>query len=559
MAAPLVLHVVRDLIANAIQQARSEGVLQLETMPEIQVEHPANPQHGDFASSLPLRLARATRINPLELAESLVRYIPPCEQVDRVSAAPPGFINFYLRDRWVQEQVEEVRQAGGEYGDVDLGGQKPVMVEYVSVNPTGPVHVGHTRGAVLGSALGNVLKAAGYQVTQEYYVNDAGNQMNVFYASVYARYQEALGQPAEMPANGYVGEYISDLAKEIAASEGTRFLGMDKEQALKEIGDIAREKMIALIRDDLAQIGVAFDNWFSERSLFQQGEYEQALQLLQDKEYLSKRDNALWFNSSQLGDERDNVVVRSSGEPTYFASDIAYHYNKFAVRGFDSVVDIWGADHQGHVPRMKSAVAALGIAPERLTILISQMVTLKRGTEVVRASKRTGDFVTLRELTDEVGADACRYFFLARTPSTQMEFDLELAKEESSENPVYYVQYAHARNAGILALARTRNIDWSSGDVSLLSHPSELSLIRTMIRFPELVEHMARTLEPHQLPHYTMELATAFHWFYENCRVISAREEDNDLTLARLKLVESAQIVFRRALEMMGMNAPERM
>ena len=559
MAAPLVLNVVKDLIAHAVQQARSEGTLQLETMPEIQVERPANPQHGDFATSLPLRLARATRINPIELAESLVLHIPPCEQVDRVAAAPPGFINFYLRDRWVQEQVEEVRQAGLEYGNVDLGQQKPVMVEYVSVNPTGPVHVGHTRGAVLGSALGNVLKAAGYQVTQEYYVNDAGNQMNAFYASVYARYQEAMQQPAEMPANGYVGEYISDLAKEIAASEGTRFLGMDREQALKEIGDIAREKMIDLIRDDLAQIGVIFDNWFSERSLFQQGEYEHALQLLRDKEYLSNRDNALWFNSSQLGDDRDNVVVRSSGEPTYFASDIAYHYNKFVVREFDSVVDIWGADHQGHVPRMKSAVAALGIAPERLTILISQMVTLKRGTEVVRASKRTGDFVTLRELTDEVGPDACRYFFLARTPSTQMEFDLELAKEESSENPVYYVQYAHARNAGILNLARTQNIDWSGGDVSLLTHPSELSLVRTMIRFPALVEHMARTLEPHQLPHYTMELATAFHWFYENCRVISSREEDNDLTMARLKLVESAQIVFHRALDMMGMSAPERM
>ncbi len=559
MAASLVLHVVRDLIANAVRQARSEGALQLETMPEIQVEHPANPEHGDFATSLPLRLARATRINPLELAESLVRYIPPSEQVERVAAAPPGFINFYLQDRWLQEQVEEVRRAGNDYGNVDVGRQKPVMVEYVSVNPTGPVHVGHTRGAVLGSALGNVLKAAGYDVTQEYYVNDAGNQMNAFYASVYARYLEALDQPAEMPANGYVGEYISDLAGEIADSEGTRFLGIDREQALKEIGDIAREKMIDLIRDDLGQIGVTFDNWFSERSLFQQGEYEQALQLLRDKEYLSTRDNALWFNSSQLGDDRDNVVVRSSGEPTYFASDIAYHYNKFVVREFDTVVDIWGADHQGHVPRMKSAVAALGIAPERLTILISQMVTLKRGREVVRASKRTGDFVTLRELTDEVGADACRYFFLARTPSTQMEFDLDLAKEESSENPVYYVQYAHARNAGILSLARTRDIDWSGGDVALLAHPSELSLIRTIIRFPELVEHMARTLEPHQLPHYTMELATAFHWFYENCRVISAREEDNDLTLARLKLVESAQIVFRRALEMMGMNAPERM
>ena len=362
-----------------------------------------------------------------------------------------------------------------------------------------------------------------------------------------------------MPANGYAGEYIADLAEEIAESEGTRFIGMDEEQALREMGDIAREKMIDLIRDDLTQIGVGFDNWFSERTLFDQGDYDRALQVLKDKEFLSERENALWFNSTQLGDDKDNVVIRSSGEPTYFASDIAYHYNKFVVREFQSVVDIWGADHQGHVPRMKSAVAALGIEPERLTVLISQMVTLKRGDEVVRASKRTGDFVTLRELTDEVGADACRYFFLARTPSTQMEFDLELAKQESSENPVYYVQYGHARIASILNSAREQNIDWSAGDVSLLTHPSELSLIRTMLRLPELVEQMARALEPHQLPHYTMELATAFHWFYENCRVISSHEEDAQMNLARLKLVESAQIVFRRSLELMGMSAPERM
>ncbi len=559
MATPMVLHTVRELVSQAVQQAQNDGLLQLETTPEIQIERPGKLENGDFATSLPLRLARATRINPLQLAESLVQLIPACDEIEKVVAAHPGFINFYLKDSWVQKQLEEVRRAGNDYGTGDLGQGQKMMVEYVSVNPTGPVHVGHARGAVLGSALANILSAAGYRVTQEYYVNDAGTQMQAFYGSVYARYLQSLGQEAAMPANGYAGEYIADLAEEIAESEGTRFIGMDEAQALREMGDIAREKMIDLIRDDLTQIGVGFDNWFSERTLFDQGDYDRALQVLKDKEFLSERENAVWFNSTQLGDDKDNVVIRSSGEPTYFASDIAYHYNKFVVREFQSVVDIWGADHQGHVPRMKSAVAALGIKPERLTVLISQMVTLKRGDEVVRASKRTGDFVTLRELTDEVGADACRYFFLARTPSTQMEFDLELAKQESSENPVYYVQYGHARIASILNSAREQNIDWSAGDVSLLTHPSELSLIRTMLRLPELVEQMARALEPHQLPHYTMELATAFHWFYENCRVISSHEEDAQMNLARLKLVESAQIVFRRSLELMGMSAPERM
>jgi len=559
MATPMVLHTVRELVSQAVQQAQKDGLLKLETTPEIQIERPGKLENGDFATSLPLRLARATRINPLQLAESLVQLIPVCDEIEKVVAAHPGFINFYLNDSWVQKQVEEVRRAGNDYGSGDLGQGQKMMVEYVSVNPTGPVHVGHARGAVLGSALANILSAAGYRVTQEYYVNDAGTQMEAFYGSVYARYLQSLGQESEMPANGYAGEYIADLAEEIAESEGTRFIGMDEAQALREMGDIAREKMIDLIRDDLTQIGVGFDNWFSERTLFDQGDYDLALQVLKDKKFLSERENALWFNSTQLGDDKDNVVIRSSGEPTYFASDIAYHYNKFVVREFQSVVDIWGADHQGHVPRMKSAVAALGIEQERLTVLISQMVTLKRGDEVVRASKRTGDFVTLRELTDEVGADACRYFFLARTPSTQMEFDLELAKQESSENPVYYVQYGHARIASILNSAREQNIDWSAGDVNLLTHPSELSLIRTMLRLPELVEQMARALEPHQLPHYTMELATAFHWFYENCRVISSHEEDSQMNLARLKLVESAQIVFRRSLELMGMSAPERM
>ena len=550
---------IRHLVSQAVEAARKDGLLSLETTPDIQVEHPGNPDHGDFATNLPLRLARATRLKPLDLAQELVKRIPESEPVGSVETAAPGFINFRLKEGWLQRQVELVREAGDAFGNVDYGNNRQIMVEFVSVNPTGPVHVGHTRGAVLGSALANVLEAAGFRVTREYYVNDAGSQMDAFYRSVLARYLQSHGKDAPMPPNGYMGDYISDLAQEIADAEGDRFLLEPDDEAVKSIGDLGREKMVGLIREDLGKIGVEFDVWFSERSLYADGEYDRALETLREKGFLSSREEALWFNSTMLGDEKDNVVVRSSGEPTYFASDIAYHYNKFVGRRYDSVVNIWGADHQGHVPRMKAAVEGLGVDPDRLTILIAQMVTLKRGTDVVRASKRTGDFVTLRELADEVGSDACRYFFLARTPSTQMEFDLELAKKESSENPVYYVQYAHARNAGILSLARERNIDWSKGDVGLLSDPSELALIRAMLRLPELVQQMARTLEPHHLPHFTMELAQAFHGFYENCRVISANPEDADVSLARLKLVESAQIVFRRSLELMGMSAPERM
>ncbi len=554
MPAPLLIETIQHIVAQALEAARQEGVLRLETIPEIQVERPGNSDHGDFATNLPLKLARATRINPLELAQSLAAHIATGDVIDRVEAAQPGFINFYLNESWLQQQVETVLQAGNQFGNTESGRGQKMMVEFVSVNPTGPVHVGHTRGAVLGSALANIMEAAGYDVTREYYVNDAGNQMQLFYRSVLAAYKKTLGHEAEMPEKGYEGEYIFDLAKEIADSEGTRFIDQDDEQALKEIGDIGRERMVATIKEDLFEIGVEFDNWFSERTLFTGGEYATALGLLQDNDYLSERDGATWFNSTMLGDDKDNVVVRSNGDPTYFASDIAYHYNKFVKRGYDTVVDIWGADHQGHVPRMKSAVEALGIDRDRLTVLISQLVTLGE-----RMSKRKGNFVTLKELVDEVGVDACRFFFLARTPSTQMDFDLELAKKESSENPVYYVQYAHARNASILSLAKERNIDWSEGDVGLLTHPAEMELIRAMLKLPELVDQMAKALEPHHLPHYATELANSFHNFYENCRVVSSNEGDDAMTAARLKLVESAQIVFHRALDLMGMSAPDRM
>ena len=556
---------LKDTIANALkaalERAQREGVISLAAVPDIEVERPNNPEHGDFATNLPLRLARAARANPLRLAEQIAERVDTGPEIAAVTPAPPGFINFRLSQEWLQKQVETVRAAGDAFGNAGAGAGagRRVMVEFVSVNPTGPVHVGHTRGAVLGSALANALEAAGYAVTREYYINDAGSQMEAFYRSVWARYQQALGQDAGMPENGYQGDYIAGIAGEIIANHGDAYLRMSDQAAVRRIGDIARAQMVDLIRDDLAAIGVVFDHWFSERSLFENEDYEQALGRLRAGGHLDERNGALWFNSSALGDARDNVVVRSSGESTYFASDIAYHYNKFEGRQYDRVIDIWGADHQGHVMRMKAAVAALGIDPEQLTVLIAQMVTLKRGRETVRASKRTGDFITLRELVDEVGKDACRYFFLARAASTQMEFDLELATRESAENPVYYVQYAHARNASILNLAAARGIDYGDGDVALLVHPHELALIRTMLRLPELVTQVAETLEPHHLPHYAMELATAFHHFYESCRVISANPEDNALTLARLKLVAAAQVAFRRTLTLMGMSAPDRM
>ena len=407
--------IIRDLIVakvqSALDEARSGGVLHLDTVPPIAVEHPANPDHGDFATSLPLRLARATRINPMRLAEDLVGLIPPGEEIEEVWAAAPGFINFRLRDEWLAGQVERIREVGQGYGSVSTGSGQSVIVEFVSVNPTGPVHVGHTRGAVLGSTLARVMEAAGYSVTREYYVNDAGSQMEAFYGSVLARYQQALGKEAQLPANGYVGAYVMDLAKEIVEEEGDRFLASDSEDAPEDLGRIAREKMVQLIKQDLSHIRVEFDNWFSEESLYATGEYEKVMEMLRQDNHIVRRDGAQMFASTLLDEDKDFVLVRSTGAPTYFASDIAYHYNKFHQRGFELAVNIWGADHQGHVARMKAAASAMGVDPDRLVIMISQMVALRRGSEVLKASKRAGEFITLRELVDEVGSDACRYFF----------------------------------------------------------------------------------------------------------------------------------------------------
>ncbi|HEY54825.1 MAG TPA: arginine--tRNA ligase, partial [Dehalococcoidia bacterium] len=488
-----------ELLAQAAAKAQESGKLPPVVLPEITVEHPQNPEHGDYASSISLKLARATGTEPLQIARDIAELIAPNPEIGAVTVAPPGFINFTLGNDWLTSQVDSIMATGDAYGNVDLGQGSRVQLEFVSVNPTGPLHVGHGRGAILGSTLANVLAAAGYKVEKEYYINDAGSQIDAFYRSLYARYQQCLGTDAEMPSDGYLGKYMVDLAKEIIAEQKKRFLSMPPEKALPELGKIGLAKMIELIKDDLERLGVSFDVWFSEQSLFDKGQYRKVMALLKKGGYIGEREGATWFVSTALGDDKDNVVVRSDGSPSYFASDIAYHYNKFLERKFDKVINIWGADHQGHISRMKAVVSALGIAPERLEVIISQMVTLRRGDELVKVSKRSGDIITLRELVDEVGAGACRYFFAARSADSQMDFDLELAKKQSADNPVYYVQYAHARIASILRLAEDKKIDYSDGDVSMLTAEPELTLIRKMLLLSEVIEMVAQTLEPHHL------------------------------------------------------------
>jgi len=543
-------------LERALSEAQKRGDLASATLTDVLIEHPQNPEHGDFASGLPLKLARAMKMSPMAVAEMIVAHIVPPPQVDRIWVAEPGFINFTLRDDWLSSEVESVLAAGESYGDIELGKGNKVQLEFVSVNPTGPLHVGHGRGAVLGSTLANVLTISGYAVEKEYYINDMGTQIDNFGRSLYARYRQCLDKEAAIPPAGYHGNYMIDLAEEIVQEQGDKYLSLHESEAISQLAKIGTDKMLQGIEQDLLLLNVVFDNWFSEKSLFQDGQYDRVMELLQSKGYMAKKENATWFESSALGEDKDNVLVRSDGSPTYFASDIAYHYNKFLERKFDQVIDIWGADHQGHVPRMKAVLKALGSDPERFKVIICQLVTLRRGKEIVKVSKRSGDIITLKEVIDEVGPDACRFIFLSRSADSQMDFDIELAKRQSADNPVYYVQYAHARIASILQLANQREIDCSQGDVSLLTTEPELTLIRRLILLPEIVEQVAITLEPHHLPYYAQDLATVFHSFYKQCRVVS---EDEALTKARLKLVKATKIALAKVLQLMGMSAPEKM
>ncbi len=550
---------IAELVRDAIRKAQEGNELPEFEVPDIPIERPKLEGHGDFATPACLQMAKLARMAPVRIAGVINGHMSQADFVGHSEAVSPGYINFRLADLWLAQQVGVILEAGDRFGNVDLGHNSRIQVEYVSANPTGPLHVGSARNAVIGDALANVLAAAGYDVQREYYVNDGGTQMGLFAESLYARYAQALGHDVPLPESGYHGTYLAEMGGRAAREYGSCLLNMDHSEALKAIGDIGLSYTMETIKNDMAAMGITFDQWFSERSLYQGGGFEQVLNLLRSGGFLAERDGAVWFTATNLGADKDEVVIRSGGAPGYFASDIAYHYDKFVERGFERVIDVWGADHQGHVPRMKAMMRAMGLDPERLSIVLYQLVTLKRGGEIVRLSKRTGEIITLREVVEDVGADAVRFFLLSRSAESQMDFDLDLAKEQSSENPVYYVQYAHARICSILRLGADRGLDTVEGDLSLLTHPMELNLIRHMLMLPEIVELAASTLAPHHLSSYAQELASRFHVFYRDCRVVSSDPADRELSLARLRLMRAARLVLARTLHLMGMNAPEQM
>jgi arginyl-tRNA synthetase len=553
--------VIKQEIAQAVHQAvlraQQAGDLPDIALPEVVIDRPQRAEHGDYATGLPLQLARAAKAKPLDIGQMLVHHLPASDAIERVEVAPPGFINFHLSDAWLARQIEAIVAAGPAFAQVPLGQGRKVQVEFVSANPTGPLHAGNGRWAALGSALARVLQAAGYQVETEYYFNDAGSQVETFGRTLYARYQQRFGRDVPIPEDGYVGAYMADLAGQAQQQFGDAYLLPEGGHAPPELGQWGIEQVMGWIKRDLDELGVRYDRWYREQTVYEAGYFDKVMALLRERSLIVEREGATWLATSQLGADKDEVLIRSSGMPTYLATDIGYHYDKFLVRNFDRVVDIWGADHQGHVHPLQLAVEAMGVEPERLQIIIGQLVTLRRGDEVLKISKRSGDIITLRDVMEEVGKDACLFFFLSRSADVPIDFDLALAKEQSTENPVYYVQYAHARIAGILTLARERLRAADGGDVRLLTHPAELALVRKMLMLPELVDSMARTLQPHHLPHYAQELATAFHDFYEKCRVVD--ETNAELSKARLKLVAAAQSVLATTLDLMGMSAPDKM
>lgn len=559
-----------ELVYKATRKAQKKGSLPKTDIPEVLVERPRRDEHGDYATSLPLKMiadinralkaAEKPTLAPIEVGRRIVHRIEEVPYVGQVDVAPPGFINITLDEGWLAGQVEAILAAGEAFGRVDMGRGQKIQVEFGSANPTGPMHVGFGRNLVLGDSVANVLEAAGYDVQREFYLNDAGTQMLNFGKSLYVRYGELLGRDCgELPAGGYQGQYMVDWAQRILDEQGERLLDLPEDKAVAEMRRLGLEISLENIRQDCERMNIHYDSWFSEQWLYDEGVFDHIMSILRQGDHLYMSDGAVWFNARALGGNKDEVVIRSEGQPGYFASDMAYHYNKFEQRDFLWVIDVWGADHQGHVPRMKAMMEALNLDPERLTLYVYQMVTLLESGEQIRLSKRAGTQVDLREVLDDIGADALRFFLSARAADSQMDLDLDLARKQSDENPVYYVQYGHARIASILRYAEEQGHTDEGADISLLGHPAEMTLIRKMLELPEVVALAAENLAPHHLPHYAQELAATFHSFYRECRVVSSEPDDAQLTKARLRLAKSAKVVLARTLGLIGVSAPESM
>ena len=547
--------VLTDAIIKTAKNAIAAGVVKDGTLPEVQLTVPPKKEFGDFASNFAMQSARALRCNPRVLAQYIVENLD-CPYVKKAEIAGPGFINFYLNPDWVYDMLARIVEAGENYGNLPKASDEKIQLEYVSANPTGPLHVGHGRGAAVGSALANLLKAAGYDVEQEYYINDAGNQMNNLARSVNARYLELLGKEIEFPEDGYHGHDIIDTAQRIINKYGDRFLQMEEAERLEEFKTIAYQEKLAALKEDLERFNVRFDVWFSEKTLHEANKIKEACEILLEKGYMYEQDGALWLKSTAFGDDKDRVVIRDNGVPTYFAADIAYHANKFG-RGFDRVINLWGADHHGYIARMKAAMQCMGYQPKQLEILILQMVRLLRDGQEVKMSKRTGQSVTLNELIDEVGTDAARFFFVMRSIDSQLDFDLDLAKKKSNDNPVFYVQYAHARICSIMRQVAEAGIKvQGKGDYKLLTEPVEVDLIKKLGEYPEMLATAAKERAVQQVAHYVYDLAGLFHSAYNQCRILGVNE---DLQQARLAMVMAVGHVVRHALSILGVSAPEKM
>lgn len=551
---------IKDILTKAIEEAAlsaiRDGVFPEAELPDIVLEVPPKKELGDFATNIAMQSARAFRKNPRLIAQELTQRIQG-DWLERIEIAGPGFINFYLKSNVIYDGLATLMKKGEAFGQLPAKDMKPVQVEYVSANPTGPLHVGHGRGAAAGSALVNVMRAAGYPVTSEYYINDAGNQINNLARSVNHRYLELLGRAEEkdFPENGYHGADIIDTAQRIIKKDGDKYLDMSEDERMGIFKELALKEKLAALKEDLEAFNCRFDVWYSERTLHPD-KVQDACKFLQENGNIYEKDGALWLKSTAYGDDKDRVVIRDSGEPTYLAADIAYHRDKFA-RGFGKVINIWGADHHGYICRVKAAVKALGYNPDDLDVLLLQMVRLLRGGELVKLSKRTGQTVTLAELIEEVGTDAARYFFIMRSMDSQLDFDLDLAKSRSNENPVYYIQYAHARICSIFRQAAENNLQVGEApELSLLTDDTEIAIINKLQKYEEEIERAAAEYAPQRIARYAYELAGCFHSFYNQCRILGVEDK---LAEARLALVTVTAHAIRHALGILGVSAPERM
>ena len=549
--------VIKQIIHDALEKAQQAGELELSSFPEIVVEKPKDEKMGDFSTNIGMTLAKSERKNPKTIAESVARHLKSGD-LSKVEVAGPGFINIKMSQEFFLKRLRNAVSQGENFGSSDSGQGTKVMIEFVSANPTGPLHVGHGRGAAVGDCLARIMKKAGYDLSTEYYINDVGNQMNFLGRSTWLRYRELKGEVIEFPEDHYRGDYIKDIAQEVIDQKGDEFLNKPEEECIPFFRRFAKDNILKGIEKDLSEFRVNFDNWFSEESLYEDKSVEKAVDWLKGQGHIYEKDGAVWLKSSAFDDDKDRVIVKQTGERTYFCSDIAYHQNKIN-RGFKKLINLMGADHHGYVPRMEAVLEAMGYDKKIFKILLVQFVSLLRAGEKVSMSTRSGEFETLADVVSEVGVDATRYFFLMRSSDTHLDFDLELAKKETPDNPVFYIQYAHARICSIFRAAEENGVIWDSSagvDLAPLNEDEEFAIIQAILSYPEIVEKSARALEVHRISHYLLDLVSRFHGYYSRHRVIS---DDKSLTQARLFLLDGLRITIRNGFELMGISAPEKM